>query len=261
MSTKQKDQRKTPVRLTEQGFFVGGVFFILAIWLVSAWVIDSPLIVPGPWTVGEKLVSFAGQPVFWLGVWGTVTRVLGGFTLSLVLSLIAGLGAGIWDPFRNMLRPGLIFMQAVPVLSIILVLLIWFGSEQVPVVTAVLMTFPVMTEAVIQGVRGVDEKLLVMAASYSVPFRSRLTGIFIPSFLPGLFAGASASLGLTWKVVVAAEVLAQPVLGMGTRMQRAKNILETGEVFAWTLAAVILSGLTQGLFTLLARHWRTHGRR
>jgi len=54
-------------------------------------------------------------------------------------------------------------------------------------------------------------------------------------------------LGLTWKVVIAGEVLAQPLHGIGTGMFQAKLYLETGEVFAWTVCAIVLSAVTEGL--------------
>jgi NitT/TauT family transport system permease protein len=52
-------------------------------------------------------------------------------------------------------------------------------------------------------------------------------------------------------VVVAAEVLSQPVWGIGAGMQEAKLRLETPRVFAWTLAALAISWLTDAFFSLL----------
>jgi NitT/TauT family transport system permease protein len=123
------------------------------------------------------------------------------------------------------------------------------------------MTLPVMTEAVIGGVRGVDRRLLEMAALYRVAPRSVLWKIQLPAVVPPLLSGAAASLGLTWKVVIAAEILAQPVRAVGTEMQGARVILDTASVFSWTIAAVLLSGLTQALFRLAARRWSFNGHR
>jgi NitT/TauT family transport system permease protein len=64
-------------------------------------------------------------------------------------------------------------------------------------------------------------------------------------------AALRSSLSLSWKVVVAAEVLVQPVLSMGSGMQRAKANLETAELFAWTIATVAAAGLSEALLGLL----------
>jgi NitT/TauT family transport system permease protein len=66
-------------------------------------------------------------------------------------------------------------------------------------------------------------------------------------------AGAKNALGLSWKVVVAGEVLSQPARALGTGMQNARIMLETAEVFAWAAAGVLLCALSDALFDRLAR--------
>jgi NitT/TauT family transport system permease protein len=56
---------------------------------------------------------------------------------------------------------------------------------------------------------------------------------------------------MAWKVVIAAEVLVQPLRALGTGMQRAKAALDTTDLFAWTLAAIICAALSEGAFKLL----------
>lgn len=241
-------------------WFVLGLGIFISGWQIAAIYIGASIILPPPLEVIGITRNLLATPRFWISAQATILRVLEGFSFSLVVSVILGLGGGLSNRFRSLISPFILFMQSVPVLSVILILLVWFGSQRVPVVTPILMTLPVMTQAVIEGVRGVDPLLIQMAHSYQVPLRRQIRHIYLPSLLPGLFAGASASLGLSWKVAIAAEVLAQPNPGIGTAMQRAKTFLETGEVFAWTLLAVALSGITQGIFTLLARTWRHHGR-
>lgn len=229
-------------------------------WVIAAWVIDASIILPGPELVLRRLGNYMGQSRFWSALGGTVIRVLAGFGLSLAVATVLGGLAGVFPGVRWAITPLLRLVQAVPVLAVILIALIWFGSEQVPVFTAVLMGMPVMTEGVIQGVRGADPGLVEMARAYRVPGFRIFTGIQLPSALPFLAAAARASLGLTWKVVVAAEVLAQPIHGIGTGMQGDKIILETPGVLAWTAAAVVLSAVSQGVFSLVLRGWRRYGR-
>jgi NitT/TauT family transport system permease protein len=80
------------------------------------------------------------------------------------------------------------------------------------------------------------------------------------TLIPYLLAGARSSLSLCWKVIVAAEVIAQPARSLGAGMQAAKAMLETTELFAWTAATVLLAGLTEtALFALRKRGF--HGPR
>jgi NitT/TauT family transport system permease protein len=73
--------------------------------------------------------------------------------------------------------------------------------------------------------------------------------LYIPSLVPFILGGLRSSLSLCWKVVVAAEVIVQPLRSLGTGMQQAKAQLETPELFAWTAATVIAAALTQGLLS------------
>jgi NitT/TauT family transport system permease protein len=58
---------------------------------------------------------------------------------------------------------------------------------------------------------------------------------------------------MCWKVVVAAEVLVQPLFALGTGMQRAKAALDTAELFSWTVAAVIAAALSETLLWSIMR--------
>ncbi|GAB1481316.1 hypothetical protein MASR2M78_01310 [Treponema sp.] len=130
-------------------------------------------------------------------------------------------------------------------MSVILIALLWFGQDRTPIFTAFLMIFPVMASNTTEGVLSVDSGLSEMAFSYRLSKRARLRHLYIPTLAPYLFAGARSSLSLAWKVVVAAEVLSQPRFSLGSGMQAAKAQLETTELFAWTVATVILAGLCE----------------
>jgi NitT/TauT family transport system permease protein len=139
------------------------------------------------------------------------------------------------------------------VLAIILLALLWFPTETVPIFVAFLMGFPIVTTSVAEGIRSVDRRLLEMAAVFRIDPSRRALYVVLPSILPHLVGGASSALGLSWRVVVASEVLRQPLLGIGTGMQEAKLRLETSRVFAWTLAALILSYSTESGFRWVVR--------
>ena len=57
-------------------------------------------------------------------------------------------------------------------------------------------------------------------------------------------------LGFAWKSGIAAEVIALPALSVGKNLYDAKIYLERADLFAWTLAVILLS---LGLEALLKR--------
>jgi NitT/TauT family transport system permease protein len=138
-------------------------------------------------------------------------------------------------------------------MSVILIAFLVFGQDRTPVFTAFLMVFPVMAANTRTGVRSVDEKLKELFRVYRIPAKEKLRRLYIPGIMPFILGGLRSSLSLCWKVVVAAEVLVQPLLALGTGMQRAKAQLETPELFAWTAATVSAAALTEWLLRLVIR--------
>jgi NitT/TauT family transport system permease protein len=218
--------------------------------LLAAWM-GSSIILPGPEETAAEAFRLAGGPGFWRALGATLFRGILGFSVSFVLGLAVGFPAGRYPLFARFIKPYMTIIRSTPVLAIILIALVWFPAEGVPVFAAVLMAFPVVTQNVAGGIRAVDPSLVEMAKVYKAGKRRMLGGLYLPALLPFLASGASSALGLAWRVVVAAEVLSQPVWGIGAGMQEAKLRLETPRVFAWTLAALAISWLTDAFFSRL----------
>ncbi len=224
---------------------------LLSVWTAGSVLIGSSFIFPSPGEVFHELVQVSLQAKFFTNLGATCSRGLAAFMISFLLSCIIGVTSGLSDTIAIAVKPWMTVIKATPVVSIILIALLWFGSSLVPIFVSVLMTLPVMTEAITSGIRSTPPELLEMASIFRMKKRDILLHIRLPSSLPFLFAGAGASLGLTWKVVVAGEILGLPRNGIGTAMQTAKVHLETPQVFALTIAAIFLSILTDIVFHYL----------
>ena len=98
-----------------------------------------------------------------------------------------------------------------------------------------------MTTAIISGFKNVDIELLEMCKAYNFSKKQILTNLYIPSMLPYFFSGALSAFGLSWKVVVAAEILCLPKNAIGSTLQTAKVHIETVDVFAITMSIITIS--------------------
>ena len=103
-----------------------------------------------------------------------------------------------------------------------------------------LMVFPIIVQNFIEGMKSIDQDLLEMADIYRIRSWRRIVYLYLPSLAPFLAAGVSNGLGIAWKVIIAAEVLSYPALGIGTQMDTARVYLQTDKVFAWTIVVVLL---------------------
>jgi NitT/TauT family transport system permease protein len=92
-----------------------------------------------------------------------------------------------------------------------------------------------------------------MARAFGVSKHDTLLGIRVPSALPHVLSAARNAIGLSWKVIVAGEVLSQPVHAIGTGMQIARINLETAEVFAWAAVGIVLCALSDAAFEAITK--------
>jgi NitT/TauT family transport system permease protein len=230
-----------------------GVLCLLALWEGAARLAGSPLILPGPLRVAGSFVAVLRTGRFWFALGNSLLRVLLGIALAAPLGALTGIAAGLDRRAEAFFKPLFTVIAATPVMSVILIAFLWLGQERTPVFTAFLMVFPVMAANTLAGVRGIDHGLRELFTLYRIPPGDTLRYLYLPGILPFILGGLRSSLSLCWKVVVAAEVLVQPLRALGTRMQAAKAQLETPELFAWTAATVIAAALSQLILTLALR--------
>lgn len=231
---------------------------LLGIWKISALIISADIILPPPEKVFISLFNIIASENFIKKILSTFIRGILGFLISYISGIIFGVLAGIFPKFRALFFPVISIIRSTPVISIILLALIWFNVNNVPIFVAFLMAFPIVCGNIIEGLTTVDKNLLEMANVYKIPLRKQVFHIYIPAIIPFIIAGASLSLGVVWKVIVAAEVISQPKWGVGTSLNEAKSFLITEEVFAWTVIAILLSFFTEVIFNKLSKKisWR-----
>ena len=230
---------------------IAGIVFLLLLWELAARVYGSGLILPGPLPVLSRLVELVQTRRFLSALGSSFLRVMAGIFIAVPLGIIAGIAAGLDRRTNAFFRPLFSVISATPVMSVILIAFLILGSGRTAVFTAFLMVFPVMAATTIEGIRSADERLKELFTAFRMSRKETLKYLYIPSLVPFILGGLRSSLSLCWKVVVAAEVIVQPLRSLGAGMQMAKAQLETPELFAWTAATVIAAATSQGILTLL----------
>lgn len=228
---------------------------IIALWQISAAVIATPLILPSCSAVVTRLFTLATTDSFWQNVLATLTRVFFAFALSVVLGATLGFFSGIFPSVRAFFAFPLSLIRTVPVVSLILIAVFVFQSTAVPIFAAVLMALPVMTNAVSASFdfSESDKKNLDMARVFGFTKRQIFRFVLVPKMKTNVASGLISVFGMTWKVVAAGEVLSLPKKALGSLLQTAQVHLETTDVYAYSLAIVILSFVLESLAKLLVK--------
>jgi len=228
-----------------------GVLSLIAVWKIASVAVGLDIILPPPERVARETLAILATPEFLRILATTTARALFAFVLAVIGAGALGVAAGRAEWLHRLLAPLISVVRATPVISVILLALIWFPTGVVPIAVTLLMIVPIIYGNVVAGIRQSPRGLLEMATLFRVPRQRILTRIYLPAVRPYVAAALQTAGGITWKVIVAAEVLAQPMLGIGAQLQEARVLLATSRVFAWTIVAVVLSALFHALLTIV----------
>ena len=225
------------------------IFILISLWKLASISYNLELILPSPESTLITTFKLLISENFIKIIGATILRGIIGFTISFILGISLGIFAGINSLFEAFLKPILVTIRSIPVISLILLALIWFNVSLVAVFIAFLTMFPFICTNVIDGIKNVDTDLIEMSRIHKVKKIKIIKEVYLPAITPFIFSGASSAMGIGWRAIIIGEVLSQPKFGIGTLMQTAQTYLLVNEVIAWTIIAVIISYL----FELLIR--------
>ena len=232
------------------------VLFWLLVWQGASMALSAAyphghLLLASPLSALVRLGELACTAAFWRAVGNSALHIFGGFLLSCVLAVLLAALSARFRAARELLSPLVAAVKAVPVVSFIILALVWLDGRDLSLFISALMVFPPVYLNVLAGIDSADRQLLEMAAVFRVPFRRQLRGIWLPQVLPYFRAACSLALGLCWKAGAAAEVIGLPGGTIGERLYTAKVYFQTPDLFAWTAVIVAVSVVFEKLFLAL----------
>jgi ABC-type nitrate/sulfonate/bicarbonate transport system permease component len=168
--------------------------------------------------------------------------------LSAVLGTVFGLLSGVEKRVELFFRPLVSTLRTLPVISIIIVILIVFGNEITLYIISLLLLFPIIYQAVLDGVKNIDSLLIdVVKLDSSSSNYDALRMVYFPLSIPFLRSALIDAVGLGFKVLVVAEYIAQTNQSIGKTIYMHKINLEFTDVFAWTLMLLVFVLIIEGL--------------
>ena len=223
--------------------------FWLAVWSGVCYAANRSLLLPlpYPWDVAKALWLLMGEAPFWTVVGTSLLRIVTGFSAALLVGIALAMLTTRFSVLNALIAPVLSIVRAAPVASFIFVAFLWIRAEDMPTCIAFLMVVPLVWENVRQGILRTDCMLLEMAQVFRLSRWARLRHIRFPALRPYLQAAVYTVFGFAWKAGVAAEVLAVPRYAIGTAIFESNLYLYTDTLFAYALAALLLSALIEWL--------------
>ncbi|MBQ6411105.1 MAG: ATP-binding cassette domain-containing protein [Atopobiaceae bacterium] len=226
----------------------------LVIWQLASFAVGSRLLLAGPLETVLCLAGLGVRREFWATVAFSLVRIAAGFVASFVLALALASIARRLRVVEEFVAVGLGAVKSVPVVCIVVLLLMFVGSRNVSAVAVFLVALPALYFAAFEALGNLDSGMGELLDACGVRGLRCVLGHVWPSMHPFLVATCKNVVGMSWKAGVAAELVGMPLGSMGERIYQTKLLLETGELFAWTIVVVVLAAVSERAFlALLAR--------
>lgn len=237
--------------------------------LVAAWMalsFFSSRMFPSPLRVGGLIIRFVFEgdidnrsAIYHL--WVTFGRVLLTTGLALGIAVVIGITMKANQNVADVFEAWLPVWMTPPDVVVILIVMVIVGFNTQAVVIAVTFVYtPFALVTIWQGLQEIDPKLIEMASSFDADRLLIWRSIFFPHLLSYIFTSLRQLFGMTWKVVVIAEVFGINN-GVGSRVRFWFLQSNIAEVLAYAVLFIgvvlvieylILSPVQRHLFD-----WRT----
>jgi len=233
---------------------VGSALFGLALWQAVVLVAAPPsYILPGPWDVAETLWTARAQ-IGHHSVY-TVGQILLGLVLGAGLGALSAIGLAASPLAQALLRPMMVFSQAIPVFVLAPILTLWLGYGIWPkVIMALLIIYFPVTSAFFDALMRPPAAWLDLARVMGARPARIMWHIRIPSALPGLASGLRlAAVYAPIGVIISEWVGASR--GLGYLILLALGRVKVDLMFATTIALAVFTLLTYALVDRICRRW------
>ncbi len=239
---------------------------LLAIWWgVTALQLISPLFLPPPQQVLQKLIAIAGPQGFmdatlWQHLAASLTRIAIALVAATILGVPVGIAMGLSPTIRGILDPLIELYRPVPPLAWLPLVIIWFGIGETPKILLIyLAIFAPVVMSTLAGVKSAQQVRIRAAQALGASRAQVLWLVILPGALPEILTGLRIGLGVGWSTLVAAELIAA-TRGLGFMVQSAGEFLATDVVLAGIAVIAIIAFLLElGLRALQRRLTPWHG--
>ncbi|GBF77802.1 hypothetical protein PA598K_06373 [Paenibacillus sp. 598K] len=229
---------------------------VLLLWqLVSSADLLSDTLLPSPLQIVQAFAALlvSGELARHLGI--SMYRALLGFALGGALGLLIGISSGLGKLVEKTLDPTLQMLRTVPLLAVIPLFILWFGIGEFSKVLLISAGtfFPIYLNTFL-GIRSVDVKLYQVSRILEYTRLQQITGLILPAALPNILLGVRLSLGVSWLLLVVAEMMGTSA-GVGYMIQDARAYSETAVVFVGIILFALVGKLSDSAVRRLERSW------
>lgn len=166
-------------------------------------------VLPAPSSVLVVWWSLLGDPGYWQSWYVSTLRILAGFTVAMLIGIPLGLLMAVSKTLYATVFPPFEVLRPIPPLAWIPASIIFWPTSELSIGFIIFLgAFFTVVINVLGGARSIDARYIEAARSMGSSRRDIFRRIILPGTIPSIVVGATVAMGVTWEVLVAAEMIA-----------------------------------------------------
>lgn len=228
------------------------IVILLLIWtIVTETGLVNSYILPSPLKVVDSFFKMVQSGEIFEDIYISYIRVLQGFFLATFLAFLLAMVRVVLPKYNDYYESILQFLKNVPPLSLISLLILWFGIGETTKIGIIVLTafFPIYLNTV-KGFVSCDKKLLEVGEIYGYSKTDSFLKIRLPYAMSDILVGMRIGLGYSWRAIISAEMIAASS-GLGHMILFAQQMSRTDKVIVGILVIGVVGYITDRLFALI----------
>lgn len=166
-------------------------------------------VIPPPSTVLKTWGALLGEADYWKSWYLSSVRVVTGFLAAMAMGVPLGLAMAVSRTFHGVSFPVFEVLRPIPPLAWVPASIIFWPTQELSITYVVFLgAFTTIVINVLGGARSIDVRFIQAAQAMGSTGRDIFRRIILPGTLPSIAVGGEVGMGITWAIVVAAEMIA-----------------------------------------------------
>ena len=201
-------------------------------------------LIPPPTDVLAAWSEVIFEKGYWQSWYMSFKRVIFGFMAAQIIGIPLGLALAVNRYFREFFFPVFEILRPIPPLAWVPASLIFWPTNEMSIAFVTFLgAFFTIVINVLGGARNIEISQLRAAQSMGASQWDLFWRVVFPGTLPSIFTGAAVGMGITWEVVLAAEMIS----GGGTQASGGLGFFIWNSYMGGSLEQIVVGMISIGI--------------
>jgi len=206
-----------------------------------------PYVFPSPQGVLQSFWAGFADQSFWIAIAVSMRRMVLGYSLSVILGMILGLGVASNKFLEETMGGLLVSLQSLPSICWLPLAVLWFGLTEKAILFVVVMGSLLSVTIAMETGRQQMPKIYGMAGRNLGARGFKLFWyVLLPASLPYIVSGLKQGWAFAWRSLISGEMIFVS-LGLGQLLMMGRDLNDMSQVIAVMILIVAIGYIVDGL--------------